>query len=397
MTLSVRPEPYIIPSYSLTGDLLAYRNCGRQYRYQNRGALPPSKPVQLWFGQFIHGVMEESYRRWRAQRDSWAFGGGARNLLDFPWDDDMLAPIIDDVISRLAAQGLVYRNRAMLELAINRAREAINSIGRWLFLLIDQAEVRLSGIREMPLPQGNIRRADYYEVTGVADVLTSVQLSTADPSNLILRALLDNTDVSAIVQAARRQGQSQNFEIIVDYKGMRRPADQPDTAGDNDDTIQRYEWQLQTYAWLREQQQGASRVLAGILLFVNELVPSNEDIRALRSELFGPLGPRSSITPPPSDLIMLQNWRPGTPISLSLEYRLARAIHVVPMTDVTIQDSLQNFDSVVSEIETSVCQERLGGTIDQSWRARPVERNCTVCDFKNFCSESPYRGTPFAP
>ena len=32
MTLTVRDPAYIIPSYSLTGDLLAYRRCGLQYR-----------------------------------------------------------------------------------------------------------------------------------------------------------------------------------------------------------------------------------------------------------------------------------------------------------------------------------------------------------------------------
>ena len=75
MTLTVRSKPYIIPEYSLTGDLLAYLTCGLQYRYQNKGTLPPAMPIQLWFGNFIHGVMEEAYLRWRD--DDWK---------DFPWD-----------------------------------------------------------------------------------------------------------------------------------------------------------------------------------------------------------------------------------------------------------------------------------------------------------------------
>ena len=37
MKLSTRSKPYIIPEYSLTGDLLSFLTCNLQYRYQNKG------------------------------------------------------------------------------------------------------------------------------------------------------------------------------------------------------------------------------------------------------------------------------------------------------------------------------------------------------------------------
>ncbi len=94
-TLSRARTPYLIPSYSLTGDLLAYQKCGLQYRYQNRGALPPSVPVQLWFGEFIHALMEEAFRRWRADA----------TYQTFPWDwSQQVRPIELEIYQRLASR-----------------------------------------------------------------------------------------------------------------------------------------------------------------------------------------------------------------------------------------------------------------------------------------------------
>src|SRR5829696_7289938 len=100
MQLSKRPAIYELPSYSLTADLLGFLRCGLQYRYTRVGRLTPSRPVQMWFGQFIHGVLEEAFRRYSAAR------AAGRDDAAPPWEPGTLQEIRDLVKSRLAAEGL---------------------------------------------------------------------------------------------------------------------------------------------------------------------------------------------------------------------------------------------------------------------------------------------------
>lgn len=405
MPLSVRPDPYVVPSYSLTGDLLAYLRCGLQYRYFNRGSLPPSKPVQLWFGQFIHGVLEEAYRKWRSGSE-----------FEFPWTDAQMQPILDLIIRRLSAQGLFFQRYRLLGIAVERAFEVINIWGPYLFPLISEAEVRLRGIRPMPTNQ-TIRQGDSYEVEGIVDVITSVELSAATSSNPIVGALL-----SAMASEA--------YEVVVDYKGMRRPSDHdPNDASGG--LWRHQEWQILTYAWLRRQQPDTKRVKSGVILYLNELVPGVEDMDRLHEEVLGG-GTGTDLPPTGSDMQALCNWprsrprwsaqleawnddvgdwwlaidagqsqdfphMPPLPDPLSLEYRLARCLRTVEVDEEAIDGSLAEFDGVVARIEESVAEESDGERLTEVWEANPREETCTVCDFRTFCPSSRYRGAPNAP
>ncbi len=400
MPLSVRPKPYIIPEYSLTGDLLAYLTCGLQYRYHNKGSLPPSTPVQLWFGEFIHGVLEEAYREWQQNQQ----------MQRFPWNwNSEIRNIELQIHRRLSGRGLNppprlfcrYESPSNVQglcpdtnhphklLASKRTEAAINTWGQHLFPIINEAEVRLKGIRDMPNYQPRISRSNYYGITGVIDVISSINLANAPSGNLILHYIHQNSEL----QQAINNLASTEYEIIIDYKGMRRPP-QPSQL---DQTWDYHEWQILTYAGLRSQQPQSKPIVAGILFYLNELVPSGIDMRKLKSEV---TNNATDIMPSGLDLQNIQNWqpRPKTQIPvLSLPFRESRSIRIIPTLPSYVQRSFQNFDTVVDEIENSVQSETRGQRITSCWKAVPNRGTCTACDFKTFCLSSAQPGAPTVP
>lgn len=398
MTLSVRPRPYIIPEYSLTGDLLAYLTCGLQYRYHNKGSLPPSTPVQLWFGEFIHSVMEEAYLQWQhnpqRQRFPWNWNPEIRDI-ELQIDQRLRARglyppprLFCPYTSSSTTQGLCSdRNHPHQLIASQRTEAAINTWGQHLFPLIAEAEVRLKGCRDMPNYQPNISRSNYYGITGVIDVISSVNLANAPPGNLILHYLHQHPEVSQIINNLS----SQQYEIIIDYKGMRRPAT-------NSPVWQHHEWQILTYAWLRSQQPQSHPIAAGIIFYLNELALSGEDMEELRKDVDHSL---TDVMPSGQDLNRIQNWRRRTPLvipTLTRPFKERRSIRIIPINDDAVQNSLQRFDNVVLMIENSVLSEMRGNTIIQCWQTNPHdERTCTACDFKTFCPNPKRRYVPTVP
>ena len=232
MKLPSRSKAYMIPEYSLTGDLLSFLTCNLQYRYQNKGTLPPSKPVQRWFGEFIHGVMEEAFIQWKQKKT------------EFPWDwlED-IRPIEEQIDLRLQARGLYPHDEDLFFSSVNnedtnlnehdhkklasaRAEKAINIWGKHLFPLIDSSELLIKGIRNMPQYDKNRSRSNYYGINGVVDVLTSMKINnTLEQTNLdnynnkIIEILKKNNDFQKRINESKDRVE---YEIIMDYKGMKR-------------------------------------------------------------------------------------------------------------------------------------------------------------------------------
>jgi hypothetical protein len=187
----------------------------------------------------------------------------------------------------------------------------------------------------------------------------------------------------AIQQAC--PGFTGNYEVVVDYKGSRRPAT-------NHAYWQQGEWQVQTYAWLRTRQPNSLPVAAGVLLYVNELVPVREDLVELKSAMSTG---NTDVVPVSgsADAYQLSTWQPGGAIpQFSLPFRLARAIRVIPVNAASEANAVAHFDSVVSSIELCVVTEATAGTIMQHWQPCGDAESCAACDFRHFCPD-PYPHT----
>ena len=372
MELERKTENPIIPSYSLTGDLISFLRCGLQYRYHNQSSLPPSRPVQLWFGEFIHGVMENAYRIWKSDSPS------------FPWPSNPtpyreespagrephdIGTIGEMVESALRAGGKNPRSRETRESAYKRAEQAVNHLGQYLFPLIKFAEERVIGTRDIPTPTdaSDPRRAQKYELHGVIDVVTNVSLTEVPNTNIIR-------------QAIQRECPSLtgDFEVIIDYKGTKRPTT-------DHDYWKQGEWQVNTYAWLRTNQRDSLPVVAGVLLYINELVPSDRELvelkKAIRDEKPDVVPKQGS-----QDESLLNMWKQGSKIpDFSLDYRLARAIRVIPINPKSSADAAEHFDKVVMDIEGCVNKEVVVGNILNQWEASGDQDTCVACDFRYVC------------
>lgn len=384
MKLTKRPPVYALPSYSLTGDLVAFLRCGLQYRYTRIGQLPSTRPVQAWFGQFIHGVLEEAYREYHEAR---------QKAIDDspPWDDDRIIRLCDLIKARLAAQRLFPWGEDLEKLGYRRARVAVNELGAELFPLIHRAEVRLTGARDLPVDRipnkFRFREADRYEVVGVIDVITHIELSDPElQNNLIVKTILHE------LPPALRD----NFEIILDYKGMRRPPNKTGTGATDYWNI--YGWQIQTYAHLRQSHEDSLPVAAGAILYINELDPTAGDLYTLKEEI---AAGTTDVIPARGSKVetVLSEWRDKERLPLlPLEFRFERMMRLVNISPRSIEESLNAFDDVVARIETCRGRELVEGCVMQTWEKNASdESTCTACDSKTYCTEYRQETRPSLP
>ncbi|MBZ0158182.1 MAG: PD-(D/E)XK nuclease family protein [Alphaproteobacteria bacterium] len=385
MELEIKRPDHIVPSYSLTGDLLSYLRCRLQYRYHNGSALPPSRPVQQWFGEFLHGTLELAFRFWEKNHDDYPFPwpciqrewrAPAPN-----WAPNDIGRFADIIESALRQQGKQARSAAARNSGFRRVELAINQLGPHLFPLIDAAEKKVIGTRAVPNSQVGLRCSNY-ELHGVIDVLTNVTLGHSKTTNLI-RDCVEQICPNLVG----------SYEVIVDYKGSQRPR-----MISTDPYWEQGDWQVQTYAWLRSRQPESLLIAAGILIYINELTPGDKEMQNLKR---GIADGTTDVVPTPgsADEQIVRMWRPGNAIDqLSIEFRLRRAIRVIPVTNESTQTALKEFDDVVRRAEEDIIKEACIGDILQAWSPQCLDDDtCSACDFRYFCPRPAGKGDGYRP
>jgi hypothetical protein len=187
------------------------------------------------------------------------------------------------------------------------------------------------------------------------------------------------------------------FEVIIDYKGMRRPPIHAPTE-DGPSYWDIYEWQVQTYAHLRSTHEDSLPVVAGAIVYINELLPTRDDIESLRKEM---RAGTTDIMPESRSEIrrVLSRWRKGDELpTLPLDFRLRRAMRVVQISPDTIERSLGAFDNVVARIEICRGRELAEGRVLSTWEKNAADEDtCVRCDSRTYCPSYKKETAPRLP
>ena len=219
--INLRVEQPVIQRYSVTGDILSFQICSRQYGFFVHRKYIPAHVVQAWYGQIIHQVLDKLHLHYCG-----FFNPDHQGFLP---SDNEIEVYFDAVDQSLRAKGLHYINAALRPQALRVIKKFNRIEGGTLYPRIVDTECNFQSTQEN------------FILEGVVDVLSSSSFHA-------------NTDQYAQVE-------------IWDYKGSKFPNINTTTGRSK---LQRYIFQMMVYAELYRLKTGKFPLKAN-LYFVNEL------------------------------------------------------------------------------------------------------------------------------
>jgi len=138
--------------YSITGDVLAYRRCRRQYGYYNELNFTPNHVTQLFFGRVVHETLDRAHRHYAGEIDG--IEGGS-----IP-DNDDIKNYFQEIAEALKSRNIYPMSEEAEQTALEYIQRFNQTEGDELYPRVEDTEYRLQSSR------------DEFILEGVVDVLT---------------------------------------------------------------------------------------------------------------------------------------------------------------------------------------------------------------------------------
>ncbi|TCK04583.1 PD-(D/E)XK nuclease family protein [Phorcysia thermohydrogeniphila] len=194
--------------YSITGDIISYSICPRQYGFYKFLGYAPSNPTQEWYGSIIHRFLKRAHLYFLKNGE-------------VP-DEKVIEEIFHRIESAMEAEGVRASSEKARESALSVLKKFCRIEGKNFFSSVLEAELQL------------IKELDNFILYGIVDVL-------------------------------KRDGEALE---IWDYKGMRRPDERKPFGREK---LERYRKQMFVYGYLFKERSGEFPKRA-VLYFMNELL-----------------------------------------------------------------------------------------------------------------------------
>ncbi|MHA1340227.1 MAG: PD-(D/E)XK nuclease family protein [Promethearchaeota archaeon] len=324
-------------NYSITGDILAYKTCPRQYGFFKQRNFIPSSSGQIFFGEIIHKVLDHCHRHYKQNKK-------------IPTCSELENYFIE-VEKSLLAHGIRYLSKGLRDRALFLLQLFNLILGELTYPTILDTECSLKKLQTIPQDDSDFK----YIMNGVVDVIK-----------------LQNNQIE-----------------IWDYKGGRK--------NQHDRMFKEYINQIIVYTYLYQNQYGSeSPVDRGRIVFVGEM--DNLFAEKTKGTKKTPLEyvkdilleekPSETNTQNPENikkhwsnisknhLLSLLNKEPE---DILKEISICETLHPEK-----IQNVIQDFDFTVLEIE-----KELAMPFHQQWSIKnkdpPHSDTCKACELRWSC------------